>query len=269
MRGSALFLVSALAMLAPASAQAAERWIDRPMTLHRYVFAGDVGLGIGHVGVDANGNQPEIGSTGPGMNLEASFGVLEKLELGFRTGVRFGSDGRAVQADYYARPFSIDTYGTGHSTGANPELRGKYVVYSGGVAEIGVEGRMYLPAEHDTNFGIMLGLPLAFHLTDWFRIDTGINIPIVFNNNTFSVVSIPGYFWFQATEKLWAGPMVALRFIDPGPGGYQTRFALGGGVGYQVASAVDLKAWLLFPTLGEDNVHSYGGGLGVQFRLNE
>ena len=268
MRGSALFLVTALATLvtfAPSSAHAAERWIDRPMTLHRYVFAGDVGLGVGHVGID----RPDIGFTGAGMNIEASFGVLEKLEVGVRTGARFGSDARAIQADYYARPYQIDTYGTGFDTGVNPEIRGKYVVYSGSVAEIGVDGRMYLPAEHDTNFGIMLGLPLAFHVTDWMRIDTGVNIPIIFNDKTGSVFSIPGYFWFQANEKLWAGPMVALRFINPGEGGYHTRLALGGGVGYQVASAVDLKAWLLFPTLGEDDTHSFGGGLGVQFRLNE
>ena len=265
MRGTALFLVTALATLVPASARAAERWIDRPMTLHRYVFAGDVGLGVGHVGVD----HPDTGATGAGMNFEGAFGVTEKLELGIRTGVRFGDDGRAIQADYYARPFEIDTYGTGVDTGVNPELRGKYVVYSGSVAEIGVQGRMYLPAEHDTNFGIMLGLPLAFHVTDWLRIDTGINIPIVFNKNTFTAVSIPGYFWFQATEKLWAGPMMALRFIDPGPGGYNTYLALGAGVGYQVASAVDLKVWLLFPTIGEDNAHRFGAGFGVQFRLNE
>ena len=273
MRATAPSLVTALftalatlTTFAAAPAHAAERWIDRPMTLHRYVFAGDVGLGVGHLGID----RPDVGFTGPGMNFEAAFGVTEKLELGIRTGVRFGNDGRTVQADYYARPFSIDTYGTGTDTGVNPELRGKYVVYSGSVAEIGLEGRMYLPAEHNTDFGIMLGVPLAFHVTDWLRIDTGLNIPIIFSNSTYSAFSIPGYFWFQATEKLWAGPMVALRFINPpGDGGYDAHLALGAGVGYQVASAVDLKAWFLFPYIDQSNEHYFGAGLGVQFRLNE
>jgi hypothetical protein len=248
---------------------AAERWVDRPMTLHRLVFAGDAGLGVGH----RRFNGP-FDSTGAGLNLEGALGVTERLELGFRTGIRFGNDGRARGADYYGRTLSTETYGTGlHGNGAdtvaNPELRIRWVAYSGSVAEVGLDGRVFLPIEDGSRFGMMFGVPLAFHVSDILRIDTGVYIPVIFNDRTFNGLSIPGYFWFQATEKLWLGPMAQLRFIDPGLGDHDAHLLLGFGLGYQVASSVDLKTMLLFPAVDDGVTRSVGAGFGVQFRIGE
>ncbi|HVJ92556.1 MAG TPA: hypothetical protein VM580_22295, partial [Labilithrix sp.] len=57
--------VALVALSSPSTA--AERWVDRPMTLHRLVFAGDVGLGVGHRR-DVPGPRDSI--SGLGMNLE-------------------------------------------------------------------------------------------------------------------------------------------------------------------------------------------------------
>ena len=248
---------------------AAARWIDRPMTQHRLVFAGDVGIGVGHFRFRGGPFVNDVSSTGMGMNLEGALGVTERLELGFRTGLRFGDDGRAAGADYYARTLWTETYGTGGDTVANPELRIRWVAYSGSVAEVGLDGRVFLPVEAGTRFGMMFGVPLAFHVSDILRIDTGAYIPVVFYDRAFNGLSIPGYFWFQTSERLWLGPMAQLRFIDPGPGDHDAHLLLGFGLGYQVANAVDLKTMILFPAVEDDFVRRFGAGFGVQFRIGE
>ena len=218
--------LGALAMTSPASSEAAERWVDRPMTLHRLVFAGDVGLGVGHVRFRRPFFNDDTGVTGAGLNLEGALGVTERLELGFRTGIRLGDDGRGTTADNYGRTLWTETYGVGGRTVANPELRIRWVAYSGSVAEVGLDGRVFLPVETGTRFGMMFGVPLAFHVADFLRIDTGAYIPIVFNDPTFNGLVIPAYFWFQATEKLWLGPMASLRFLDAGPGNHDASLLL-------------------------------------------
>jgi len=252
------------------SSSAAERWVDRPMTLHRLVFAGDVGLGVGHFRF----RQPVFGGnatrTGLGMNLEGALGVTERLELGFRTGLRFGGAAeRATGADYYARTLWTETYGTGGDTVANPELRIRWVAYSGSIAEVGLDGRVFLPVEAGTRFGMMFGVPLAFHVSEILRIDTGAYIPVVFYEPAYNGLSIPAYFWFQTSEKLWLGPMAQLRFIDAGPGNHDAHLLLGFGLGYQVANAVDLKTMILFPAVEDDFARRFGAGFGVQFRLGD
>lgn len=233
------------------------------MTLPRLVFAGDVGLGIGHVDVGP------AAATGVGMNLEGGLGVTDRLEVGVRTGIRFGDEGRATQADSYGRTLWTETWGVGVSTVANPELRIRWIAYSVDFVEVGLDGRVFLPVESLTKFGTMFGVPLAFHIADFMRIDTGPYIPIVFTDPTFNGLVIPAYFWFQPTEKLWLGPMASLRFIDPGPSDYDASLLLGFGLGYQVARAVDLKTMILFPAVEDDFARRFGAGFGVQFRTGE
>ena len=63
--------------------------------------------------------------------------------------------------------------------------------------------------------------------------------------------------------------MTSLRFVDNGPGGHDGQFSLGFGLGYQVASAIDLKTMLLFPAVDDATVRNFGAGFGVQFRIGE
>lgn len=256
-----------VASLCPPS-DAAERWVDRPMTLHRLVFAGDVGLGVGHHRLD-RGPFPDLTYTGAGMNLEAALGVTERLELGFRTGVRFGAEGRALRGDGYGRTLWTETWGVGGRDVANPELRLRWVAHSGSVAEVGLDGRVFMPVETGTRFGLMFGVPLALHVADFLRIDTGAYIPVVFSDPALNGLTIPAYFWFQPSEKLWLGPMLSMRFIDIGVGDHDAHLLLGFGLGYQVANAVDLKTMVLFPAVDDGLFRSVGAGFGVQFRIGD
>lgn len=265
MRRLILAAVVAAGTLATGSSEGAERWVDRPMTLHQLVFAGDVGLGIGHVNLP----RPFNDYTGVGLNLEGALGVTEKFELGLRTGVRFGDEGKAASADAYGRTLWTETYNVGGATFANPELRARYVFYSGSIAEVGGDARIFLPTARGSSFGMMIGVPLAFHLADFVRIDTGVYLPIVFSDPTFAGLSVPGYFWFQIGEKLWLGPMAALRFFDAARGTNDASLLLGFGLGYQIVNMLDFKTQLFLPDIGDGFVDVVGVGAGVQFRIGE
>jgi hypothetical protein len=166
-------LVSSAAMATSTPAVSAPEWIDRGMTLPRHDFAFDAGMGIGHETLGGRG------LLGPGLNLEAAFGITHSVELGLRTGLRFGDDARAVQADNYGRTLWTETWGTRFDAVANPEARVRWAFYSGRIVEVGLDGRVYVPIEDGSRIGMMFGVPLAFHIGSISRIDMGVYVPVV------------------------------------------------------------------------------------------
>jgi hypothetical protein len=264
----ALFALGALVSTRPLSA--APEWVDRPITLPRLVFAGDVGIGVAHLRDETNIRGVPLlrNETGAGLNLEAALGITSSVELGLRTGVRFGGYGRALGADAFGRTLFTETYGTNGDTLANPELRVRWAAYSGRVVEVGLDGRVYLPVEQFSRAGVMAGVPLAFHF-GILRIDTGLYVPIIFSEPIGTVISVPVDLWFQVSHRLWLGPMLGFRHIDRGGlAGPPNNLLLGFGLGYQVAAAVDLKWMLLIPNANADD-RVVGGGFGLQFRIGE
>ncbi len=260
-------IAAASAAVAP-SAEAAPEWVDRGITLPRFGLAFDAGLGIAHDSGPLGGNS----YTGPGLNLEGAFGITSDLTIGLRTGVRFGDDAKILRADQYGRLYDTETYGTGVDTFANPEFRIRGRILNLHVFELGLEGRAYLPFENGTYFGMMFGVPVAFHLGGVLRIDTGVYVPVVFfPRDTFTVVSIPGQFWFQVTDRLWLGPMTGVRvhnhrlFIPPDNGpDNDTDFLLGFGLGYQISRFADFKTDFIFPRInGPGGARTFGTGVGL------
>jgi hypothetical protein len=249
-------------------AAAAPPWVDRPITLPRLVFAGDAGLGIATVHLPRAADP-----LGAGLNLEAALGITDSVELGLRTGFRFGDEARAIGGpDTFGRTLDTETYGVNNGVVANPELHVRWSFYSGRVVEAGLDGRLYVPVEDDSDVGIMMGLPLAFHVGGFMRIDTGVYVPVIFTGPASSVISVPVDLWFQVSRQVWLGPMAGFRHVDPGgPPLAHDDLLLGFGLGYQVASAVDLKWQLYTPRInGSGNdVRAYGAGMGVQFRIGE
>jgi hypothetical protein len=249
MRRIVLSLGVASCLLVAPRADAAPPWADRPITLPNHVFAADVGLGVGHVGT------PGRSLTGPGVNLEGAFGVTERVELGLRMGFRMGDDARLTQADAYGRTLWTETYGTATDSFANPEFRVRWMA----------------PVEQNSELGILFGVPLAFHIGGSARIDTGGYLGTFFYDPTAWVFTVPGYFWFQATDRFWLGPMLALRHFEVGNRAIRVAendLLLGGGFGYQVASAVDLKWMFFWPRVNQDRGgEQFGAGFGVQLRV--
>ena len=259
MRFAAFAVGLAAITLASASALAAPPYVDRRQTLPPVNFAFDMALGVGHYDY----GRPT--GTGPGLNLELGVGIIRHLELGFRHGVRFGNEGRFAAADHYARLYDWKTFETGGSTFTNPEARIRGQLVDLDVVELSLEGRVVLPFATGTDFGLMFGVPLSFHLGSIVRLDTGGYIQLVTRDGTPNAIILPFDAWFQITERFWMGPRVG--FVLRNPGG-ATDIPVGFGLGYQFARFGDFKAGMLFPAVDDPRGGSnWGVGAGVQLRI--
>ncbi len=256
--------LAALAWARPARAEVP--WVYRSIVLSRGQVALDFGLGLGHEpGPDAASTTG--GSiTGFGLNLEVSGGITRELEVGVRTGFRLDTDGEATGADGYGRPFETETYGTRFDAVANPELHLRWAVARGSAAELGLELRSYLPIETGSRFGLMFGLPIVLRAAS-IRVDTGLYVPVIFYDPTETVVSVPIHLWIQASRTLWLGPLFGVRVVSGG--GTRDEYPLGFGFGDALTHALDLRTWILFPDISQNEAaRTFGAGVALQLRIN-
>jgi hypothetical protein len=249
-----------IASLLTASLASAEPpWVDRHITLPEHDWAFDFGLGIAH-----DYDRPHD-ITGPGLNIEGAVSPVDRLEIGLRTGIRIGDDGRATRADQYGRLFDRQTFDTGTDIAANPEFRIRGALVRTRVVELALEGRASLPFEPATRFGAMFGMPVLFHFGDRVRMDIGVYVPLIFDTPIYPVVSAPIDLWIQATPRLWLGPMSGVVFHSANN---QVDVPLGFGLGYQFTRTFDLKTQVLFPAINETHgAESFGLGAGIQVRI--
>ena len=256
MRTVTLPLAAALAATAySADAAAAPPWVERHLTLPSGNFAFDVGLGVTNHSVDP---------VAAGMNLEMGVGLTSHIELGVRTGLRFGNGvERNAQADFYGRLYDLQTIDEGNGVLANPEVRLRGAVVRGEVGEVALEGRAILPFDPGTPVGLQFGVPIALHLGDRVRFDTGVyvDLEVGLHGGTDTAVSLPFDLWIQATPRFWIGPVTDVAF-DHG----DATGLIGMGLGYEITHAVDFKAMALFP-VPEHDVIFFGAGAGVQIRI--
>ncbi len=191
-----------------------------------------------------------------------------------RAGIRIGDvASRAINADDYGRLFDRQTLppgvpgAEGDEVLANPELRVRGALVRGGVVELGLEGRVVLPFADGTVAGLLFGVPLALHLGDIVRLDTGAYLPFVFyRNDTMVGLHLPVDVWIQATTRFWVGPMTGLAFDWVGNRRGSSAISLGLGLGYSITRALDFKASFLFPDINDES-RVFGAGAGLQVRI--
>jgi hypothetical protein len=251
-----LFLSRAAGLTATAlsrEATAAPPWVERHLTMPSGDVAFDLGMGV-------TGSQPITG----GVNLELGIGLTSRIELGFRTGVRFGDAfEREVQPDAYARLYDLQTIAAGDSAIAKPEVRLRGALVQGEVGEVGLEGRLVPPFDPRSDFGLLFGVPVALHFEGRVRFDTGVYVGLGIwpHGVVDDVVSVPIDLWIQATPRFWIGPVSDIALEQ------STVAALVGvGLGYQIVRAVDFKATALVPAPSNDVVN-FAVGAGVQIRI--
>ena len=252
--GVGLVVAAVLAgnLLGARPAEAAS-FINRGLTLPGGQFELGLGLGLAHADYG-----PTTDYTGIGVNMELAYGLNHKLELRFRTGLRFGSEGRVTNADYFGHPVETESFNPGGGRLRNPEIGLRIDLVNGGTAELAFDTRLYLPV--DGEFGFLFGIPVALNLGGRVRLDTGIFIPVIFYDNTQVDVSVPLHLWFRLDGGTFLGPMTGIVFHDGG--GESVPFGIGAGT--SLAYDADLRFWLLFPNIDDGAANDYWGtGVGL------
>jgi hypothetical protein len=255
---SLLTLLALPSLLAPA-ATAAAPFVYRDLVLPHGEVALDLGLGMAHI-------PPPLSTNGFGLNLELTFGLGRDVQLGLRTGFRLDVEGRNTQADNYGRLFETETYGTGIDRTANPEISALWAIARGAHAELGLKLAVYLPMESGTRFGMMVALPVALHGSS-LRLDTGVYVPVLFYDPSRTTISVPAHLWIQLTPRFWMGPLFGMR-VTTVSGHSGVTYPLGFGLGSMLNSDVDLRGWLMFPNINQDQAaRTFGAGVSLQFRF--
>ncbi len=257
---SALSLSAGLASAAPPL-------VERRQTVPAKEVDVDAALGVARFDLG-----PGTTGTGAGGNFDIGIGLKQHLELGVSLGMRFGTDGKFSSADNYAKLADYRTFGADGNATFTPEVRLKSQVVDLSAFEFSLELRGGLSVgdsppqalgEGTTRPSLRGGAPIALHVGSILRLDSGVFARVVFANQVRTGVLLPAELWIQPTSKFWVGPRTGLLISSPGGG---TDVQAGLGVGYQVTSAIDLKAGFLLPAV-DKTTENWGVGVGAQFRV--
>jgi hypothetical protein len=260
-------------------ARADEPFVDRVLTLPPLHLALDAGIGFGQgfSQTIVTGGQPTTGDTGMtlgwGSNLEAAVGLPFLGEVGVRVGVRFGdagiNAGWGLGADHFARLFDPVVDEPGTSTVTNPEIRLRGTLVNLKVFELGLETRAVIPTADGSDFELVPGVPVRIHIPGFARIDTGVWLPVIINNDPSFTIDIPAQLFFQVNQAFF-GPMTGVRFNHPAGSNGDSTTDIPAGIagGYTLGGVLDLKVQVRTERINDVSWTKYiGGGLGVGLRL--
>ena len=253
------------------AAYAQERWVDDPQVLAVRRFRLGAGFGLARLASRTFTNQT-VQVVGSGMSLEEAAGLGRNLELGIRFGLRLDDAGRGLRADELARGFDTETFGTGLSVAANPELRLRWRACHWAWGEAGLEDRLVLPTEPDPSVTEVLGAWGSVHLRHVARLDVGVNG--VLGSESFAArrvlrpaVGLPIALWGNVTSALFVGFLTTTHYFAATP--YTTSYGLweaGLGVGYRFTPCDVIEETVLPDVLG-DFVRRAGIGIGLSCRI--
>jgi hypothetical protein len=272
-RMSVTMLVGCCLLARTPDARAAPPWVDRQLTLPGGDWAFDFGVGVAD---QTPRGGPSV--TGAGLNVEMAVGLTSRVELGVRTGLRFGDvDSRGVHGDQYGRLFDRQYFDGGNDIVANPEVRVRGALVREEVFELGLEGRLIVPVEGN-DAGALFGVPMALHLGRRVRLDFGAYTPVIFGSGNpppprgptaWNVdVDLPIDVWIQVSPRLWLGPMTGFAFRHINRGDARSDLSLGFGLGYQITHYLDFKTMVLLPYITDQGSGpEFGVGAGVQIRI--
>jgi hypothetical protein len=250
---TALALLGALAPVGFAAGAPDLTPVNRPLNLPQNTAELGLGAGFGHRSPD--------GDNGLGLNLELGYGLLPRLEVNLRTGLRFAEAGRAVKADEYGRPVETETHNAGHATVANPEVRLRMHLVRRQKFELALDAGAQLPV--DAPGGAVVGLPLAVRFSPRVRLDSGVFLPVRFYDDPAVDVSLPLHLWIQLTDGSFAAPITGLVWQNDA----EPRIPFGLALAFSLLPTTELSAWFLFRDLNASTRDDVGGGLAVYLRF--
>jgi hypothetical protein len=253
------------------AAQAQVRWVDDEQVLAPSKLRLSLGYGHAWVQTPMKGAARMLYVEGDGASFEEALGMGRSLEVGARFGFRPARHGRALRADEVARGFETETFGTGISIVANPELRVRGRVFDVRWVEMGWENRSVLPIEPDPNLTEVLGGWASFHWQRIARLDIGINGVLGFNSYAHGAalqpaLGVPVRAWFAAGQYLFAGAFFSLQdWAKTEYTAAHSRVLAGAVAGLRLGDC-DLLAAVESRDVEQSLVHRMGYGLTLAWR---
>lgn len=210
---------------------------------------------------------------GTGLDLAESVGLGHGLELGVRFGARLDAGGRALRADEVARAFDTETFGTGLSTVANPELRLRWQVIRWAWGAVGVDERVVLPIRVDPDVTDVFGPWLVARLGHVARVDAAVNV--VFARDAFAgadafavAVGLPIRIWVNVLRPLSLGLVTALHEFGPTPYTHAYSVLMAGvGADYRARSC-DFVGGAYLPDAASESATRLGFGINIACTLD-
>ena len=264
---------------------ATPRWVDRLLTLPGPV-AGTIDIGGAFAHADETINPPCIACSwnGTGVNIEGVLGIVSRVDIGLRVGIRGFSDnanlneGAITGADSYGRFYDQEQFWGGYPNAmygddaiTNPELRVRVrILHLKHLFELGVEARTIFPLLNGTDTTLVLGAPMALHLGRIVRFDFAAysHLFLAPGNLFVATLDLPAALWFQVHDRVWLGPMFGFRFYNEpvyrGSVWDNADLSLGFGLGVALARYIDFKLQVYFPRV-EDGAQYVGVGAGIGF----
>jgi hypothetical protein len=252
-------------------ASAQGRWVDDEQVLGAKRVR--LSAGLGRVRFDsATSTDQARAFGGTGVNLEDSMGLGYDLEAGVRFGLRTDRAGQGLRADEAARVLDTETFGTGLSVAANPELRLRWRAAHWSWGEAGLEDRVVLPIHPDPNLTEVFGVWASFRRPRIVRLDTGVNTVLGWESfaggRTLTwAFGFPVSIWTNLTDRLFLGAITTFHYFAQTP--YTTSDAAwraGVALGYRLG-ACDLLLSIALPDVFDDATRRIAYGSTVVCRL--
>jgi len=208
-------------------------------------------------------------AAGAGLNLEEVVGLGRNLEFGVRFAARPDRTGQGTRADEFARGFELNSFGTGLSVTANPELRLAWRALrwpEARLLELGFEGRLVLPIVPDPNTTAVLGVKTRLFPHRLLRVDASLWLAVTsekFYEERLATVAVaaPLSLWFDPGRFGYLGLIQNLRHdFATRYTSDVTRWQLGAGLGTRLA-AFDLLFAMFLPDTFGDGTDRVAAGL--------
>ena len=251
-------------------ARAEEPWVHDAQVLaaRRVRVSAGVGLALlSHAKLDGG----TLYALGSGVSLEEAVGLGHGLEIGARFGVRLEDVGRGLRADSVARGFDTQTFGTGLSTVANPELRLRLRAMQWSWGEAGFEDRIVLPIKPDPAVTEVLSAWISIHRWQRVRVDAAVTGWATWQSLADRGVLDPGFavpvsVWASVSRRLFAGIITSTQYLAGTPySSGSAKLTLGLGIGYRLGACDVTGATYLLDVL-DGGTERIGLGFGLTCR---